>query len=218
MWVRIWVGVLPARIAQQYQCMMADTLPRCSGVHKECFMSSTMGGTKEKAEGSGFGLEGIVSKRLGSCYVSGRTRDWLKFKNPSAPAVKREAEEDWGREGDSLHSDRRGEDMRSIAVAAVVVSLCSLEAAAQSRSFYDATGRYVGSAVGSGRSTSYYGQGGQFQGTSVTVGRSRSYYGPGGQFQGSSINRGNTATFYGPDGHYLGSSTRTSPSPPLPLR
>ena len=23
--------------------------------------------------------------------------DWLKFKNPAAPAVKREAEEDWGR-------------------------------------------------------------------------------------------------------------------------
>jgi bifunctional non-homologous end joining protein LigD len=43
------------------------------------------------------GLEGIVSKRLGSRYVSGRTRDWLKMKNPAAPAVKREAEEDWGR-------------------------------------------------------------------------------------------------------------------------
>jgi bifunctional non-homologous end joining protein LigD len=42
------------------------------------------------------GLEGIVSKRLGSYYRSGRTRDWLKFKNPDAPAVKREAEEDWG--------------------------------------------------------------------------------------------------------------------------
>jgi bifunctional non-homologous end joining protein LigD len=42
------------------------------------------------------GLEGIVSKRLGSCYFSGRSRDWLKFKNPEAPAVKREAEEDWG--------------------------------------------------------------------------------------------------------------------------
>jgi bifunctional non-homologous end joining protein LigD len=41
------------------------------------------------------GLEGIVSKRLGSRYVSGRTRLWLKFKNPAAPAVKREAEEDW---------------------------------------------------------------------------------------------------------------------------
>jgi bifunctional non-homologous end joining protein LigD len=43
------------------------------------------------------GLEGIVSKRLGSYYRSGRTRDWLKFKNPDAPAVKREAEEVWVR-------------------------------------------------------------------------------------------------------------------------
>ena len=41
------------------------------------------------------GCEGIVSKRLGSPYVSGRTRHWLKFKNPAAPAVKREVEEDW---------------------------------------------------------------------------------------------------------------------------
>jgi bifunctional non-homologous end joining protein LigD len=43
------------------------------------------------------GLEGIVSKRLGTRYRSGRSKDWLKFKNPDAPAVKREAEEDWGR-------------------------------------------------------------------------------------------------------------------------
>src|SRR5262249_13403704 len=43
------------------------------------------------------GLEGIVSKRLGSSYRSGRSADWLKTKNPDAPAVKREAEEDWGR-------------------------------------------------------------------------------------------------------------------------
>ena len=42
------------------------------------------------------GLEGIVSKRLGSRYRSGRSPDWLKSKNPQAPAVKREAEEDWG--------------------------------------------------------------------------------------------------------------------------
>ena len=42
------------------------------------------------------GLEGIVSKRLGSQYRSGRSKDWLKFKNPDAPAVKREGEEDWG--------------------------------------------------------------------------------------------------------------------------
>jgi Arabinose-binding domain of AraC transcription regulator, N-term len=30
-------------------------------------------------------------------YRSGRSPDWLKMKNPAAPAVKREAEEDWGR-------------------------------------------------------------------------------------------------------------------------
>ena len=42
------------------------------------------------------GCEGIVSKRLGSHYRSGRTDHWLKIKNPAAPAVKREAEEDWG--------------------------------------------------------------------------------------------------------------------------
>lgn len=43
------------------------------------------------------GLEGIVSKRLGSRYRSGRSPDWLKMKNPACEAVKREAEEDWGR-------------------------------------------------------------------------------------------------------------------------
>jgi bifunctional non-homologous end joining protein LigD len=32
------------------------------------------------------GLEGIVSKRLASRYRSGRSPDWLKFKNPAAPA------------------------------------------------------------------------------------------------------------------------------------
>ena len=43
------------------------------------------------------GLEGIVSKRRDSCYRSGRSPDWINSKNPNAPAVKREAEEDWGR-------------------------------------------------------------------------------------------------------------------------
>jgi hypothetical protein len=42
-------------------------------------------------------LEGIVSKRLGSRYRSERSPDWLKFKNPEAPAFRREGEEDWGR-------------------------------------------------------------------------------------------------------------------------
>jgi bifunctional non-homologous end joining protein LigD len=43
------------------------------------------------------GLEGIVSKRKDSPYRSGRSPDWLKMKNATHPAVKREEEEDWGR-------------------------------------------------------------------------------------------------------------------------
>jgi bifunctional non-homologous end joining protein LigD len=44
------------------------------------------------------GLEGIVSKRKDSPYRSARSPDWLKMKNAAAPAVKREAEEEWGRD------------------------------------------------------------------------------------------------------------------------
>jgi bifunctional non-homologous end joining protein LigD len=43
------------------------------------------------------GLEGLVSKRRDSPYSSGRSLHWIKSKDPQAPAVRREAEEDWGR-------------------------------------------------------------------------------------------------------------------------
>ncbi len=43
------------------------------------------------------GCEGIVSKRLGSPYRSGRSLHWVKVKNPKAPAAAREAKEDWRR-------------------------------------------------------------------------------------------------------------------------
>jgi bifunctional non-homologous end joining protein LigD len=44
------------------------------------------------------GCEGIVSKRLGSLYKSGRSPHWVKVKNPKAPAVTREGpKRDWGR-------------------------------------------------------------------------------------------------------------------------
>jgi bifunctional non-homologous end joining protein LigD len=43
------------------------------------------------------GLEGIVSKRKGSRYSSGRSSDWLKLKNPDSAAVRREIEAEWGR-------------------------------------------------------------------------------------------------------------------------
>ena len=52
------------------------------------------------------------SKRLGSHYRSGRSPDWLKFKNPDAPAVKREAEEDWD------GNDRRAIDPKKLFGAA----------------------------------------------------------------------------------------------------
>jgi len=41
------------------------------------------------------GLEGIVSKRIDSLYRSGRSPHWIKSKSSHAPAVKREAEEEW---------------------------------------------------------------------------------------------------------------------------
>jgi bifunctional non-homologous end joining protein LigD len=50
------------------------------------------------AHACNMGLEGIVSKRKNSPYRSGRSPDWLKMKNPEAQAVKREVEEDWGKE------------------------------------------------------------------------------------------------------------------------
>ena len=40
----------------------------------------------------------MVSKGKDSSYRSVRSADWIKSKNPASPAVKREAEEDWGRE------------------------------------------------------------------------------------------------------------------------
>src|SRR5262249_41362605 len=41
------------------------------------------------------GLEGIVSKRLSAPYRSGRSRDWLKIKNPDSPAMIRAREAEW---------------------------------------------------------------------------------------------------------------------------
>jgi hypothetical protein len=35
------------------------------------------------------GLEGIVSKKLDAPYRSGRTKSWIKVKNPKSPAATR---------------------------------------------------------------------------------------------------------------------------------
>ena len=58
---------------------------------------STTTGNLSSATACKLGLEGTVSKRLGLLPLwAVRSPDWLKMKNPNAPAVKRETEEDWG--------------------------------------------------------------------------------------------------------------------------
>jgi len=76
--------------------LLADLLSgsRHSLVLNECFREN---GEIVFREACKLGCEGIVSKRLGSIYRRGRSPLWVKVKNPNAPAVKREAEEDWGR-------------------------------------------------------------------------------------------------------------------------
>ena len=41
------------------------------------------------------GLEGIVSKRTDAPYRSGRSKMWVKAKNPESAAMRRECEEKW---------------------------------------------------------------------------------------------------------------------------
>ncbi len=54
-----------------------------------------MDGTIVYRHACALGCEGIVSKRLGSPYRPGRSDNWLKIKNPAAPAMRRLEEEDW---------------------------------------------------------------------------------------------------------------------------
>jgi ATP-dependent DNA ligase len=76
--------------------LLAELLsgPQLNLVFNECYDED---GAIVFREACKLGCEGIVSKRLGSSYRSGRSPHWVKVKNPNAPAVTREAEEDWGR-------------------------------------------------------------------------------------------------------------------------
>jgi len=67
---------------------------RCFGQLDELPSMAVLPGDVVFRHACKLGFEGIVSKRLGSPYISGRSRHWIKSKNPAAPAVKREAEED----------------------------------------------------------------------------------------------------------------------------
>ena len=59
--------------------------------------STSMAALPASSMRAGWGSKGIVSKRKDSPCRSGRSKDWLKMKNPACEAVRREAEEDWSR-------------------------------------------------------------------------------------------------------------------------
>jgi hypothetical protein len=69
------------------------------------------------------GLGGNFSKQLGSRYRSGRSPDWLKSKNPEAPAVRREAEEDWRKEKDRSDMKKYHAAVAAVAIGAVMFVL-----------------------------------------------------------------------------------------------
>jgi bifunctional non-homologous end joining protein LigD len=65
---------------------LAKVLSRKSKANTTAFSSARQSpetGAVILRHACGMGLEGIVSKRIGSRYVSGRTRAWLKTKNPN---------------------------------------------------------------------------------------------------------------------------------------
>src|SRR6516225_8019022 len=101
--IAMGVGKLPVRSClidgeaiEKRKALLAELLrgSKLSIVLNEVYKD---GGAIVFREACKLGCEGIVLKRLGSMYRSGRSPHWVKVKNPKAPAVKREAEEDWGR-------------------------------------------------------------------------------------------------------------------------
>jgi bifunctional non-homologous end joining protein LigD len=60
------------------------------------------------------GLEGIVSKRRDSRYRSGRSKDWIKVKNPDSPAMRRPGKSSSMQQGFGRSREVRGERIRSI--------------------------------------------------------------------------------------------------------
>jgi hypothetical protein len=49
----------------------------------------------------------FITVLVTALYWSDRSPQWLEIKNPAAPAVKREAEEDWAAEYPWRHADSR---------------------------------------------------------------------------------------------------------------
>jgi bifunctional non-homologous end joining protein LigD len=75
--------------------LLADAAPGL--VFNDWIDGSEVDGATVFERAQSLGLEGIVSKRKDSRYVSGRSPYWLKMKNPASEAARREAEEEWRR-------------------------------------------------------------------------------------------------------------------------
>ena len=64
-------------------------------LQRKKFQSGAISGPVVFQHACKLGLEGNRLESPGSRYRSGRSPEWLKFKNPEAPVAKREIEEDW---------------------------------------------------------------------------------------------------------------------------
>ena len=73
-----------------------------------------------------------VFKHACALGCSGRSRDWLKFKNPAAPAVRREAEKDWGKGAVAVIVP--GWEPHAVEVARVRITEAGTKGAAEGRS------------------------------------------------------------------------------------
>jgi bifunctional non-homologous end joining protein LigD len=81
---------LPLLVRKQ---MLAEVLPDAPNIRK---VDHILGRGADVFRGAcRMGAEGIVSKKAMSCYVSGRTTDWLETKCPGRHRIRRGAWEEW---------------------------------------------------------------------------------------------------------------------------
>src|SRR5262249_51433660 len=83
--------------------------------------------------------------------------------------------------------------IRTLALAALLLAASESAAQDQRRSFYDRNGSFAGSS------------------TTYNNGRNSSFYDRDGSFAGSAIQHGNSTSFYDMNGHFTGSVINTSP-------
>ena len=81
---------------EQRKDLLADLLRRVERSHCGMTLNESYQGPALQSTSMPAGLVARGLYRSGSPYRSGRVDNWLEIKNSASPAVKREAEEDWG--------------------------------------------------------------------------------------------------------------------------